>query len=399
MLRKLERASELSNDNEFIICVWRARKMNNLPIGSHSFSKNKIINYELNRWYSFGLARIEDLQEAVKSIKTIEDNKAAFMKQAKKAEAEGRLANAAIYYRAAEFYVPGDDPNKLLLYDKFLECFYKAFEKDNIKRIDVPYQGSYLRALQLKPETEIPKGTIVIHGGFDSLIEEFYYVMDYFRKLGYEVIAFEGPGQGYTLRKYRLALDHDWEKPTGAILDYFRLDNVTLIGISLGGYWCLRAAAFEPRIKKVVAYGLVYDYMELPGKLLRKVTEWFLKKPERAENSIKIKMKLNQNHRWITNQWVFITQSKSVGEVPLHMLRMNQDHMHPEKVLQDVLLLTGEDDEFFPARLMEKQKANLINAHSVTSRIFTKEENAASHCQVGNVGLALKTISDWMVRE
>jgi len=60
--------------------------------------------------------------------------------------------------------------------------------------------------------------------------------------------------------------------------------------------------------------------------------------------------------------------------------------------------LTGEDDEFFPARLMDKQKANLKNAHSVTTRIFTKEENASSHCQVGNVGLALKTISDWMER-
>lgn len=370
--------------------------MNKFPVGIHSFSENKIINFELNRWYTFGLARLEDLTEAVKSIRTIEDNKAAFWEQAKKAEEEGRLANATVYYRAAEFYVPREDPDKALLYNKFCECFYKAFEKEDIQRLKVPFQDACLHALRLGPKVKEPKGTLVIHGGFDSLIEEFYYILTYFSDLGYEVIAFEGPGQGLTLRHYGLPLENDWEKPTAAILDYFNLKNVTLIGISLGGYWCLRAAAFEPRIQRVIAYGLVYDFMALPNKLLRRITAWFLKNPRRMEKSIRLKMQLDQNHRWITNQWAFITQAKSIGEVPRHMLAMNQEHMHPEKVAQDVLLLTGEDDEFFPVKLLAKQKANLKNARSVTTRVFTKAESAASHCQIGNVGLALKTMSDWL---
>jgi pimeloyl-ACP methyl ester carboxylesterase len=370
--------------------------MNEFPIGIHQLSKNKIINFELNRWYAFGLARLEDLIEAAKSINVIEDNKAAFREQAEKAEKEGRLKNAAIYYRAAEFYVPKEDAEKAFLYEKFLECFSKAFEKDDIQCLEIPYRNIFLHALRLRPEAGNPRGVILFHGGFDSLIEEFYLITNAFRRSGYEVIAFEGSGQGYTLRKHGLPLEQDWEKPTAAILDHFNLDRVTMIGTSLGGYWCLRAAAFEPRIKRVIAYGLVYDFMALPNKVLRRITEWFMKDARRMENSIKMKMKLDQNHRWITNQWAFITGARSVGEVPMHMLVMNQDHMHPEKINQDVLLLTGEEDEFFPVKLLEKQRANLKNARSVTTRVFTKAENAASHCQVGNVGLAIQTMLEWL---
>ena len=103
-----------------------------------------------------------------------------------------------------------------------------------------------------------------MHGGFDSFIEEFYSWMRYFADHDYEVIAFEGPGQGAARRKFGLALDYEWEKPTKAVLDYFKLDDVTLIGISMGGWFCFRAAAFEPRIKRVVASSIAYDYVCRP---------------------------------------------------------------------------------------------------------------------------------------
>lgn len=74
------------------------------------------------------------------------------------------------------------------------------------------------------------KGQIVVHGGFDSFIEEFYFMAVYFSNLGYEVIMFEGLDQGATLKKYDIPLTHEWEKPIKAILDYFNLENVTLIG-------------------------------------------------------------------------------------------------------------------------------------------------------------------------
>jgi len=54
---------------------------------------------------------------------------------------------------------------------------------------------------------------------FDSFIEEFYSITSYFAELGYNVIMFEGPGQGAALKKQKLPLNYEWEKAAKAILD------------------------------------------------------------------------------------------------------------------------------------------------------------------------------------
>jgi len=38
----------------------------------------------------------------------------------------------------------------------------------------------------------------------------------------------------------------------------------------------------------------------------------------------------------------------------------------------------------------------LTNAKSVTDRIFTEEEHAQNHCQIGNIELGLITMIDWI---
>ncbi len=149
------------------------------------------------------------------------------LKLAEIAVSEGRLMNAAFYYRAAEFYTTRDDPEKELLYDKFIDNFNKAFQNDEIKKYGVPYNGMFLPAIRIQPVDTEKRGTVVLHGGNDSFIEEIYFIMRYFLDHGYEVIAFEGPGQGSAIKKYGLALNHEWEKPTKAVLDYFKLNLVT----------------------------------------------------------------------------------------------------------------------------------------------------------------------------
>ena len=58
----------------------------------------------------------------------------------------------------------------------------------------------------------------------------------------------------------KLPMTHEWEKPVAAVLDYIEAENVTLIGMSLGGYLALRAASLEPRIKRVIAYNVMPDF-------------------------------------------------------------------------------------------------------------------------------------------
>jgi len=231
------------------------------PIGYYKFHKNKLFNFQLNRWYSFGYARFEDLVEVGKKIKSFDDWKREMIKLAELAVNEKMLLRAAFYYRAAEFYLLEDVPEKTQLYQKFNHLFYQAIQKNNIEKLTVPYQEAYLPVIRVTP-AGIKKSTIVMHGGFDSFIEEFYSFMRYFADHGYEVIAFEGPGQGAARHLYDLAFDIEWEKPVKSVLDYFDLNNVTLLGLSMGGWLCLRAAAFESRIARVIASGHAIDYMK-----------------------------------------------------------------------------------------------------------------------------------------
>ncbi len=57
-----------------------------------------------------------------------------------------------------------------------------------------------------------------------------------FADQGYDVIGFDGPGQRATRRRHGVAFDICWEKPTKAVLDFFHIDDVTIIGLSMGGW-------------------------------------------------------------------------------------------------------------------------------------------------------------------
>lgn len=196
-----------------------------LPVGFEQFHDDKLINYQLNRWYSEGYALRDELHEAAEQISDRATYVEALTTLGERAEAKGADENAAFYYRGAEFMVEPGASRKQELFEKFHTLFYRAFDEEGLERHEVPYESSFLAATTLASRTGDSRGTVVIHRGFDSLIEEFYCFWDYFAALGYDVIAFEGPGQGATHRRYGLPLDHHWEKPVGAVLDYFGVDE------------------------------------------------------------------------------------------------------------------------------------------------------------------------------
>jgi predicted esterase len=56
------------------------------------------------------------------------------------------------------------------------------------------------------------------------------------------------------------------------------------------------------------------------------------------------------------------------------------------------LLLAGESDQYIPIERMEQIKNELINAKSVTARVYTKEDGGEQHCQVGNLTLVIEDL-------
>jgi len=220
------------------------------------------MNFQMNRVLTYGeeAGRLEEVRSIAAKIHDFESWYTEWRDLAQKAEREGRYLHAAYGYRMAEFFLTEDRPEKMQSYQAFIKCFYQAVGQDNFERVEVPYEGKSLPAMRLQAPKE--KAIIVVHGGYDSFMEEFYLTVRQFPQMGYTIILFEGPGQGAALKR-GLKLTYEWEKPVAAILDYFDLRGIALLGISWGGYLALRAAAFEPRIERVVAYDVCFDGLEV----------------------------------------------------------------------------------------------------------------------------------------
>ena len=367
------------------------------PIGYHKFHRKQVFNFQLNRWHSLGYSSFEDIKDVGQRINTFEDWNSEMVKLAEKAESENRLINAAFYYRAAEFYILQENSEKMQMYDKFSNLFYKAIEKDNIERLKIPYLKGFLPAIRIAPIGE-KIGTLIVHGGFDSFIEEWYSPMRYFSDRGYEVIGFDGPGQGAAIRKYNLALDWKWEKPAKVILDYFKLDDVSWLGISMGGWFCFRASAYESRIKRVIASSIGYDYIGTMNIMLQKMHNLFLKRARNLSNKMLLKAikKGEGMQAWQTAQLIYITKKEIPMDAFEVMMELNAENLHSEMVKQDVLILTGRNDHFIPFRAHDMQIKALTHAKSITAKVFTRETHAHNHCQIGNIGLSLDIMEKWI---
>jgi len=366
------------------------------PVGYERFHRNQLFNFQLNRPYSLGYARPEDLDAAGRRIATFAEWKIEMSRLATEAVSENRLMNAAFYYRAAEFYTFPDDPDKEQLYDRFYELFYRAFETHGIERIHVPYRGAFLPAVAVAPESE-PRGTIVLHGGYDSFIEEFYSMIHHFALSGYRVVGFEGPGQGAARRKAGLPLDYQWEKPVGAVLDHLGLEDVTLIGLSMGGYFALRAAAFEPRVQRVIASGHAFDYRKVARPPAAAILVFFHDHLREFTNRLsRWKIRKGGMEAWNISHLMYVLGVDEPMAALEFALALNEENLHSDLVRQDVLLLASRDDHFIPFRLHREQLRRLTAARSVTDRVFSTEEHAQNHCQLGNIGLALQVMRKWI---
>ena len=290
-----------------------------------------------------------------------------------------------------------EDSEKDLLYHKFIDCFYSVFQGDEISKYEVPYNNTCLPAIRLQPVAKEKRGTVILHGGFDSFIEELYSIIKYFSEHGYEVIAFDGPGQGAARKKYGLAFDYEWEKPAKAILDHFKLRDVTWFGISMGGWLGLRAAAFARRIKRVIASSVSFDVNQYPNIVGQLFARLFFRYFRNFTNNAMLKkIKKNLMYSWFCNNLMYITNK----EVPIEafdvLLQLNENNLHSDLIKQDVLILTGSKDHLVPFKMHNLQVKTLTHARSVTARVFTKEENAQIHCQIGNIGIKLDVIMKWI---
>lgn len=364
----------------------------------HDFHPDPNINFQLNRFLIPG--SVPQFAEIGAKIKDFGDWKSQFLTAATTHEQSGALGPASRLYCAAEFFMSPDDPDRRRAVDKFIELFYRLNDSEDLQRIKIPYGTGQFHGLRLRPATP-SNGTIVILMGFDAYIEEFYAFAKAIALCGYDVVMFDGPGQGSTLMRENMPLTHEWEKPVGAVLDHLGLTDVTLIGMSLGGYLAIRAAAFEPRIKRVVAYDVMLDFFQCVTSRRGKLVENALNTMVHLGLSAPIDMmahrlmKRDLYSKWGIEQGMFVTGATSPSEF-FYKIRAYNGREVSQRVTQDTLIMAGAEDHFVPLQQFYEQLPLLTNARSVTAQVFTRADQAQSHCQIGNLGLAVSQILAWV---
>jgi len=198
------------------------------------------------------------------------------IQKGQKVTARNAYLRAYNYLRAAEYYYESADLKAHLdLYLQGVTCFDKAATLFDfpIDPIEIPYKnGVTLPGYFVSPANDgIKRPTIIICGGGDSYGEESYFTAGVPEALvrGFNVVMFHGPGQrGVWLRHPDQVFQPDYEKPITAVVDYtvnrkeVDAERLALYGYSLGGYLAPRAAAFEPRIRALVANAPVYDFYD-----------------------------------------------------------------------------------------------------------------------------------------
>ena len=152
--------------------------MTRLPVGFERFHRQRFIDYQLNRAHALGYVERDELRRAATEIRSREDCVAVFEALSARAEREGRLRSATSYLRLAEFFTPPRSPEKPARYRRYRQLFDAAFADSGARRHDVGYAGSALPAYRLAARGAAARGTVLLHGGFDSLIEEFFAIWE-----------------------------------------------------------------------------------------------------------------------------------------------------------------------------------------------------------------------------
>jgi hypothetical protein len=88
--------------------------------------------------------------------------------------------------------------------------------------VSIPYQGTTLPGyLFLVDDSGVPRPTIIDTSGYDSTSQECYFVLAVAAmRRGYNVLPFDGPGQGGALHLQKLVMRPDWEAVITPVVDY-----------------------------------------------------------------------------------------------------------------------------------------------------------------------------------
>ncbi|MBT9552358.1 MAG: prolyl oligopeptidase family serine peptidase [Hydrogenophaga sp.] len=310
-------------------------------------------------------------------------------------EAKGRLFSAGEKYRRAAGYLitaerlqAHNAPGRLAIYQRALALFLQGSRLvgDRVQRVEIPYEGQHLAALYypadgLKPGERAP--LCVQLNGLDSSKEMKVLVglPAWLAKRGVSSLVVDQPGTGEALRLQGLTARFDAEHWASRVVDWLEQHpavdptRIGCEGVSLGGYYCPRAVAMEPRFACGVAWGANHDWRDVQKRRLEKEGDFPVP------------------HYWAHVCWVW--GAKDVDD----FMRIAEDvHLDGvvEKIKVPFLVTHGERDSQIPLKWAHRTYEQLVNSPKRELKVFTDREGGVQHASFDNSINAGHYIADWI---
>jgi 2,6-dihydroxypseudooxynicotine hydrolase len=177
-------------------------------------------------------------------------------------------ARAAVCFHFGRFVWVVDAGRSRDAGERAIAALAKAHEQldTGMERLELPLDGGRIVANLRRPDGAERPPLVVLIPGLDSTKEEFFRLEEVFLERGMATASLDGPGQGEG--GYDLPIRPDYDVAVSALLDALAdredldLERVGALGVSLGGYYAPRAAAFEPRLKAVAGLSGPYSFGE-----------------------------------------------------------------------------------------------------------------------------------------
>ena len=329
---------------------------------------------------------------------------------AERFDKEGDADAAWRLYELAAFYLGADDPRKHRFIDAMSRTFDEAHRGLALTRHAVPYRGGELTAMRWEADpadrAQAPEGTprtLLMLNGFDGYAEEIIDFASHFPTRPFDIITFDGPGQGHTALA-GMPLEPEWERPTDAVLDYFRVGSAAALGVSFGGYLVMRAAANCPRISHVIAFDMMYrllDGLTVPlPRPLRPIADAVVRNPRPAwliDAALRVAPRFSADLAWKLRQASHLTGLSRPSEV---LRAFGNYTMEPleGRITQPCLVLAGDADQYVPFERLGDVRRTLRSAESLEVRAFhhAQDPDMAQHCQIGDLDRAFAIMGEWL---
>jgi pimeloyl-ACP methyl ester carboxylesterase len=311
---------------------------------------------------------------------------------------------AAAYYRAALHRHPdGMAPEVRQLSQREVSCFTRAIDLLSlpVQVVRIPYESTTLPGYLYRSPTAGKKAPIlIVHSGRDAWAEDDQYIAEEALKRGWQCLLFDGPGQGQTLRLQGLPFRPDWEKVITPVVDFaicrpgVDASRIALMGISMGGALAPRAAAFEKRLKILVANPGVYDWGRVVTGFLAERFPQILDMPEKDPQGFNALMAQvmagNPFMRWGMNDTMWKQGCTTPAQLVQEMKKYSNKG-YAEKITAKTLVIDGEAEEFGQA----KELFDSLRCPK-DYLLFTAAEAAQLHVQTGSSAVSSQRIFDWL---